>query len=134
MFEDKEEYKKAKAECKAKITKVIKVWSAEEATIHDVAFQEGTKLGFQLCAKSRLNTTTISDCPIKDEWSYVNNKLPKKGEYIWIYTNLKNLYIARLVHDNYFITVGGGFVQTSAVIAWREIETPEPPKEEKISI
>lgn len=69
MFEDKEEYIKAKAECKAKITKVIKVWSAEEETIHDVAFQEGAKLGFQLCAKSRLNITTISDCPIHNvDW------------------------------------------------------------------
>ena len=24
--------------------------------------------GFKDCAKARLNTTTISDCPIKDEW------------------------------------------------------------------
>lgn len=129
MFEDKEEYIKARAESKAKITKVIKVWNAEEETIHDVAFQEGTKLGFQLCAKSRLNVTTISDSPIKDDWSYVEDKLPKKREYIWIYTNLKNLYIARLVQDDYFITIGGGYVQTSAVIAWKEIETPESPKE-----
>lgn len=67
MFEDKEEYIKARAECKAKITKVIKVWSAEEETIHDVSFQEGAKLGFQECAKSRLNITSISDCPIKED-------------------------------------------------------------------
>lgn len=129
MFEDKKEYKKAKAECKAKITKVIKFWNAEEETIHDVSFKEGAKIGFQLCAKARLNVTTISDCPIKDEWSNVKGKLPKKGEYIWIYTNLKNLYIARLVQDDYFITVGGGFVPISTVVAWKEIEIPEPPKE-----
>ena len=28
----------------------------------------GYKKGFEECAKARLNVTTISDCPIKDEW------------------------------------------------------------------
>jgi len=31
------------------------------------AFYEGIDIGFKTCAKSRLNVTTISDCPIKDE-------------------------------------------------------------------
>ena len=40
------------------------------------AFIDGYKAGFKDCAKSRLNVTTISDCPIKDDWHYV-----KDGEY-----------------------------------------------------
>lgn len=36
----------------------------------------GYKKGFEECAKAKLNVTTISDCPIKDEWHY-----PSKGEY-----------------------------------------------------
>ena len=36
------------------------------------AFKDGAEFGyhegFKVCAKSRLNVTTISDCPIKDEW------------------------------------------------------------------
>ena len=32
------------------------------------AYIDGYHEGFKDCAKSRLNTTTISDCPIKDEW------------------------------------------------------------------
>lgn len=42
----------------------------------------GYKKGFEECAKARLNTTTISDCPIKDEWHYVKNKdFPVKEDY-----------------------------------------------------
>ena len=68
MFEKDETYRKAKSECKAKITRVIKVWNGREETIHAVSFKEGAEFGFKECAKSRLNITTISDCPIKDEW------------------------------------------------------------------
>ena len=42
MFEDKDEYIKARAESKAKITKVIKVWNAEEETIQAMEVFAGT--------------------------------------------------------------------------------------------
>jgi len=41
-----EEYRKAKSECKAKITKVIKAWSAREEAIHDVSFKDGAEFGY----------------------------------------------------------------------------------------
>lgn len=41
-------------------------WSIEDA--HNNGFIDGYHEGFKDCAKSRLNVTTISDCPIKDEW------------------------------------------------------------------
>lgn len=40
-------------------------WSIEDA--HNNGFIDGYHEGFKDCAKSRLNVTTISDCPIKDE-------------------------------------------------------------------
>ena len=52
---------------------------------------------------------------------------PKDNEYVLIYTDIKNVYIARLVKDDYFITNKGGFVQMSAVIAWKEL-----PKESEV--
>ena len=60
-----------------------------------------------------------------NEWHYVKDGKPKDNEYVLIYTDIKNVYIARLVEDDYFITNKGGFVQTSAVIAWKEIVLPE---------
>ena len=60
-----------------------------------------------------------------NEWHYVKDELPKDNEYVLIYTDIKNVYIARLVEDDYFITNKGGFVQTSAVIAWKEIVLPK---------
>ena len=37
----------------------------EEADMKQ-AFLAGYKAGFETCAQSRLNVTTVSDCPIKD--------------------------------------------------------------------
>lgn len=50
------------------------------------AFKDGAefgyKRGFEECAKARLNVTTISDCPIKDDWHYVKNRdFPVREDY-----------------------------------------------------
>ena len=60
-----------------------------------------------------------------NEWHYCKDGLPEKEKSVLIYTDIKNVYIARLVEDDYFITNKGGFVQTSAVIAWKEIVLPK---------
>lgn len=60
-----------------------------------------------------------------NEWHYVKDELPEKEKYVLVYTKLENVYMARLVKDNYFINKNGGFVQTSSVIAWKEIVLPE---------
>ena len=60
-----------------------------------------------------------------NEWHDIKNGLSEKEKYVLIYTDLKNVYIARLVEDDYFITNKGGFVQTSSVIAWKEIVLPK---------
>jgi hypothetical protein len=65
-----------------------------------------------------------------NEWHYVKEELPKDEKYVLIYTDLKNTYVARKPKGDkyYFITMRGGYVQISAVIAWKEIVLPEPPK------
>ena len=40
MFEKDEEYRKARKASKDRITKVIKVWSAREESIHDEGFKK----------------------------------------------------------------------------------------------
>ena len=61
-----------------------------------------------------------------NEWHYVKDGKPKDNEYVLIYTDLKNTYVARIpTEKDYFITRRGGFVQMSAVIAWIEIVLPE---------
>lgn len=79
----------------------------------------------ELCKKADkyVVTTGNNDCTIDayiagyHEWHYVKDGLPEKEKYVLVYTKFKNVYIARLVKDNYFINKKGGFVQTSDVIA-----------------
>ena len=44
-------------------------WRQGKTCIESViqAYQKGAEFGFQKGIKARINTTTISDCPIKDE-------------------------------------------------------------------
>lgn len=61
-----------------------------------------------------------------NEWHYVKDGKPKDNEYVLIYTDLKNTYVARIpTEKDYFITRSGGFIQMSAVIAWKEIVLPK---------
>ena len=110
MFEKDEDYRKARKASKDRITKVIKVWSAREETLHDEGFQKGAEFGYNKA----------------NEWHYVKDGLPQYNEYVLIYTDLKNTYVARIpTEKDYFITRRGGFVQMSAVIAWKEIVLPK---------
>ena len=48
--------------------------------------------------------------------------LPKDKEYVLVYTNLTNYYVAEKV-ENHFMSKGWGFIPMSTVIAWCEIPT-----------
>lgn len=85
MFVKDDDYWEAKKESKNEMTKVIKVWSGKEEAIHDAGFANGADFGYQKGIKAKINTTTISDCPIKDEWHYVKDgDYPKEYEDLWI--------------------------------------------------
>ena len=90
-------------------------------------FLAGYHEGFKDCAKARLNVTTISDCPIKDEWHDLEKDpkdLPKEEkQYVvkakdldgditvwicWYWTETK--------------TFTGSYLSEMNVIKWKEIE------------
>ena len=100
-------------------------WSIEDA--HNNGFIDGYHEGFKDCAKSRLNVTTISDYPIKDEWHDLEKDptdLPKEEkQYVvkakdldgditvwicWYWTETK--------------TFTGSYLSEMNVIKWKEIE------------
>jgi hypothetical protein len=83
------------------------------------AFIDGYHEGFKDCAKARLNVTTISDCPIKDEWHDLEkdpNDLPK-------HTNSVLGYCRGDYYDVCFFNgkrlIGHG---ESDFLKWKEIE------------
>jgi hypothetical protein len=60
-----------------------------------------------------------------NEWHFVKDKgYPKDKEYVLIYTDLNNCYVATKV-ENHFMSKGWGFIPMSTVIAWKEIVLPE---------
>ena len=59
-----------------------------------------------------------------NEWHYVKDELPKDNEYVLIYTDLNNCYVAKKV-ENHFMSKGWGFIPMSTVIAWKEIVLPK---------
>lgn len=102
---------------------------------------DGYHEGFKDCAKARLNVTTISDCPIKDEWHYVKDgELPKED----VYWSNDLIFITKdcvgniTKHFGYFLSIkefeeyntGHRFVP-DRVIAWKEIVPPELSEEIK---
>lgn len=102
---------------------------------------DGYHEGFKDCAKSRLNVTTISDCPIKDDWHYVKDgDYPKDNKPVLCILgniDLENCEVG------YYNDVGSGepwHFETYhlpdndgdnawGVSAWKEIVLPELPKE-----
>ena len=108
--------------------------TAEEMELYEKFFIDGYHEGFKDCAKARLNVTTISDCPIKDDWHYVKDgDLPKDEKDVevlyqdcnkinvynciydihaenWLYYNLDNMVLELFPFN---------------VIAWKEIVLPE---------
>jgi len=103
-------------------------------TMH--GYKDGLKAGyhegFKDCAKSRLNVTTISDCPIKDEWHYVKNgDFPKEEKDYLVYLKEGDIDVMAIALDGdlepYLLTPCYNFYED--VIAWKEITPPKEIKE-----
>ena len=112
MFEkEAEEWVKENMDCcktDNSVNQPIPYFDEEERCVAKSAFQDGAEFGYNKA----------------NEWHYVKDELPEKEKYVLVYTKLENVYVARLVKDNYFINQNGGFVQTSSVFAWKEIVLP----------
>lgn len=84
MFEKEAEmeFQKLPLKEREKLVSVVQAWNK--------AFVSGANFGFQKCAKSRLNITTISDAPI--DALNENKKLIKAKELLkqWFQTSLNN--------------------------------------------
>ena len=87
---------------------------------------DGYHEGFKDCAKARLNVTTVSDCPIKDEWHYVKNgDLPKNENRIWLCFGVDDYNDGQFIRGRFWCDCCGWF-DVEEVIAW---QTLVPPKE-----
>ena len=112
MFEKDEDYRKARKESKDRITKVIKVWSAREETLHDEAFLAGAEFGYNKA----------------NEWHYVKDgDLPKENKLYFVVIKDNGLAIAYFNglywETRYNLGDFGHCVET--VIAWKEIVLPK---------
>lgn len=103
MFEKDEDYRKARKESKDRITKVIKVWSAREETLHNEGFQKGAEFGYNKA----------------NEWHYVKDgKYPKEKQLVMVYRI--NPLGANIAITNWYDSY-----KDTKVIAWKEIVLPE---------
>ena len=113
MFEkEAEEWVKENMDCcktDNSVNQSIPYFDEEERCCAKSAFQDGAEFGYNKA----------------NEWRYMKDVLPEKGKYVLVCTKYENVYVARLVKDTYFINKKGGFVQTSDVIAWKEIVLPK---------
>ena len=151
-----------KAEKLDKWLELQKRWLHEKISlgkIFDViekAFYEGIDIGFTDCAKARLNVTTISDCPVKDEWHYVkdgdlpkayqkcyfihsntygeDNKVIFSKSVINVLTGVYSFFYDEETGEEttdpcFYDDINDEEIGLSEVYAWKEIVIPELPKE-----
>lgn len=85
--------------------------------------------GYQAGLKARINATTISDCPVKDEWHYPSKgELPEKDNCRCIgYFGNDDYEICKVKRGRFWIS-SCGWLDFEDATAWRYIE---PPKEEE---
>ena len=107
---------------------------AYRKSVEDV-WLDGYHEGFNDCAKARLNVTTISDCPIKDDWHYVKDgEYPKNEKDVAVlYRDCDKINIYNCIYDIHaenwlYYNLDDMMLELFpySVIAWKEIT---PPKE-----
>ena len=116
MFEKEAEERAEKLEEK----QTLGIYDNDEDLARDERFNEGQVVGYEEGFKDGAEFGYNK----ANEWHYVKDGLPKDNEYVLIYTNLNNCYVATKV-KNHFMSKGWGFIPMSTVIAWKEIVLPE---------
>ena len=124
---------------------------SEEFRLCKVDWQNGAeygyKKGFEKCAKARLNVTTISDCPIKDDWHYpYENDFTHLDVCVYVWRDGK-MWRGRYTQHESKVDVGNGkkemrtfkwwevggkggiYSMQQTVDAWMPMSAIEPPKE-----
>ena len=92
------------------------------------AWLDGYHEGFKDCAKARLNVTTISDCPIKDDWHYVKDEGTPihRGHYLVCLRSKSHAILDCWISFDKDIGWYSLQVRLVDIYAWKEIV---PPKE-----
>ena len=89
-------------------------------------FQNGAEFGYQKGIKTKVNITTISDCPIKDEWHYMKDGImPEENQWVLVYDGS---YTVCNYHSNTPIKWLDNYeneVYEGNIIAWKEIILPK---------
>lgn len=93
-----------------------------------IDYQKGAEFGFQKGIKARINTTTISDCPIKDEWHFVKDgDLPKDKKEVLVYMwgSFYIGYYSEKYDENNRWHFEDFSEESEQVTAWKEIVPPD---------
>ena len=105
------------------------------------SYQEGAEFGYQKGLKAKVNTTTISDCPIKDSW----HKQDNDDIYDFIAKDWSLKYFICILKDKSRVTAtgicdedyGGGVntyldfdhddekYSSEDIVWWKELELPK---------
>lgn len=83
MFEEDEDYRKAKSECKARITKAIKVWSGREEAIRDASFEDGAKFGYHKAIEWHDLRKDPDDLPTDKHYKITSDGDIALYDYFW---------------------------------------------------
>lgn len=92
--------------------------------IYERGFVAGHKSGYQESLKAKINATTISDCPVKDEWHRLGknpNDLPDEDVPV-LCVRGGNIYVAWYSNNEWR---GTRWEQVKKPYAWKEIELPK---------
>ena len=113
--------------CKVDVCRYGKIKTCVTKESLKQAYLAGAEFGFQKGIKAKINTTTISDCPIKDEWHYVKDGImPEENQWVLVYDGS---YTVCNYHSNTPIKWLDNYeneVYEGNIVAWKEIT---PPKE-----
>ena len=113
--------------CKVDVCRYSKIQTCVTKESLKQAYLAGAEFGFQKGIKAKINTTTISDCPIKDEWHYVKDGImPEENQWVLVYDGS---YTVCNYHSNTPIKWLDNYeneVYEGNIVAWKEIT---PPKE-----
>ena len=112
--------------CKVDVCRYSKIQTCATKESLKQAYLAGAEFGFQKGIKAKINTTTISDCPIKDEWHYVKDGImPEENQWVLVYDGS---YTVCNYHSNTPIKWLDNYeneVYEGNIVAWKEIVLPE---------
>ena len=114
------------------IDKLTRDWSDGEYSFSVEELRQAilhfAEYGFQKGIKTKINTTTISDCPIKDEWHKPSEKLPEECSLVlaYLFEETEPTICEYVVSNQWeFLPKRIVFCSNDKVRLWQEIVLPK---------